>query len=200
MPFSRFSQSKRVKATVGLLAGTAATGPMTVAMILWHRRLPQSERYPLPPREITEKMTRAAGVRHKIEEPTQSAATLVAHFGYGAAAGLLYSFLAGEVRAGALLKGIAFGLFVWTGSYLGLLPALGILKPATEHPPRRNLLMIVAHIIWGAVLGRLTKLFFEESQPAAGQRAFTVERSPMRDVKGAEESRPKTPSRAMLLG
>ena len=173
---------------------------MTVAMILWHRRLPAAERYPLPPREITEKVSRAAGVRHKIEEPTQSAATLMAHFGYGAAAGLLYAFLAGEVRAGALLKGIAFGLFVWSGSYLGLLPATGILEPATEHPPRRNLLMIGAHIVWGAVLGWLAKLFFEESQPAPGQHAFTVQRSPMRDVKGVEARTPQVPSRASLLG
>ncbi len=200
MPFSLSSQSKRVKAAAGFLAGTAATGPMTVAMVLMHRRLPASEQYPLPPREITEIMAHEAGVRHKIEEPTQSAATLMAHFGYGAVTGLLYAFLAGNVRAGALLKGIAFGLFVWSGSYLGLLPALGILKSATEHPARRNLLMIGAHIVWGAVLGRLTKLFFEESQPAAGQHAFTVQRSPMRDVKGDAARRPEVLNRASLLG
>jgi hypothetical protein len=49
--------------------------------------------------------------------------------------------------------GAAFGLGVWTASYLGLLPALGILKPATEHPARRNLLMIGAHVVWGSALG-----------------------------------------------
>jgi putative membrane protein len=38
-------------------------------------------------------------------------------------------------------------------SYLGLLPALGILRPATEHPERRNALMIVAHLIWGSITG-----------------------------------------------
>ena len=27
---------------------------------------------------------------------------------------------------------------------------MGNLKPATEHPPRRNLLMIGVHIVWGA--------------------------------------------------
>ena len=52
-------------------------------------------------------------------------------------------------------KGIAFGLGVWTASYLGLLPALGILKPATQHPLRRNLLMIGAHVVWGASLAGL---------------------------------------------
>ena len=30
---------------------------------------------------------------------------------------------------------------------------MGILSPATRHPWRRNLLMIVAHVIWGVTLG-----------------------------------------------
>ena len=46
-------------------------------------------------------------------------------------------------------------MFVWVASYLGLLPAMRILTPATEHPARRNALMISAHVIWGACLGVL---------------------------------------------
>jgi len=42
---------------------------------------------------------------------------------------------------------------VWGGSYLGLLPSLGILRPATDHPAQRNALMIAAHLVWGATLG-----------------------------------------------
>ena len=33
---------------------------------------------------------------------------------------------------------------------MGWIPAAGILKPATEHPPRRNLLMVGVHLVWGA--------------------------------------------------
>ena len=50
---------------------------------------------------------------------------------------------------------MAYGLAVWTTGYLGLLPALGALRPATEHPPRRTALMIAAHVVWGAALGLL---------------------------------------------
>jgi hypothetical protein len=32
---------------------------------------------------------------------------------------------------------------------MGWIPGVGILKPATAHPPRRNLLMIAAHVVWG---------------------------------------------------
>jgi hypothetical protein len=55
------------------------------------------------------------------------------------------------------LQGIACGLAVWTLSYLGWLPALGILRPATEHPPRRTALMIAAHAVCGLVLGVLAE-------------------------------------------
>jgi hypothetical protein len=52
-----------------------------------------------------------------------------------------------------VLAGVGFGLAVWAVSYLGWLPAAGILSPATEHPARRNALMIGAHVVWGATTG-----------------------------------------------
>jgi uncharacterized membrane protein YagU involved in acid resistance len=38
-----------------------------------------------------------------------------------------------------------------------LLPAVGILPPATRHPWRRNLLMIVEHLVRGATMGMVLK-------------------------------------------
>jgi hypothetical protein len=40
----------------GALAGFSATALMTALMWRLHRRLPAGERYPLPPREITERI------------------------------------------------------------------------------------------------------------------------------------------------
>jgi hypothetical protein len=54
-----------------------------------------------------------------------------------------------------VLAGTLYGLVVWGASYLGLVPALGLLSPATRHPRRRNALMIAAHLVWGAALGLL---------------------------------------------
>jgi len=34
---------------LGFICGVVATGPMTAAMVLWHRWLPAREKYPLPP-------------------------------------------------------------------------------------------------------------------------------------------------------
>ena len=57
---------------------------------------------------------------------------------------------------------------------LGLLPALGILTPATRHPPRRNLLMIAAHVVWGATLGLLTEKFHATRRSARRNCRSTV--------------------------
>lgn len=40
----------RPRIILGAIFAVAATGPMTAAMVLWHRRLPARDKYPLPPR------------------------------------------------------------------------------------------------------------------------------------------------------
>jgi hypothetical protein len=129
---------------------------MTAVMLLLHRVLPGYQRYPVEPYRITTRLARRLHVSRLLDDkPEQIAATSVAHFGYGAAAGALFPPLCNRLPLPASLSGMLYGLAVWAGSYLGLVPALGLLNPATKHPARRNLLMIAAHLVWGAVLGLL---------------------------------------------
>jgi len=93
----------------------------------------------------------------KVPEGEMVAVTLLSHFGYGAAAGAVYSLLEKNIPLEAAIKGALAGVAVWVGSYLGWLPAMGILTPATRHPLRRNLLMIVAHLVWGVTMGAVLR-------------------------------------------
>ena len=140
----------------GAAAGLAATVPMTAAMQLMHRRLPVHERYPLPPRRITMRAADKAGVRPYVDEPQRLGLTMAAHFGYGTAVGALFGLVAPRRPAEAAAAGAGFGLLVWTVSYLGLMPALDLHRPATREPAGRNALMIAAHLVWGATAGLLT--------------------------------------------
>ena len=142
-------------ALIGVLAGLGATIPMTVGMEAMFRFLPKRERYPLPPRQIAMAIAEAAGVKQQLNAPVRTTVTLAAHFGYGAATGAIYAPMAIENRCPPVVTGSGFGLAVWAASYLGLLPAVRLLSPATEHPARRNALMITAHAVWGIALGVL---------------------------------------------
>lgn len=147
----------------GAAAGMAATAPMTAVMKRLHRELPPGEQYPLAPRIITMRLAEAAGVRRKLDERQRRRLTLLAHYGYGTSAGSLFGLLAPRRPAAAVGAGVAYGLAVWAGSYLGLLPSLHILTPATQHPARRSGLMIAAHVVWGATLGVLASAFRDDA-------------------------------------
>lgn len=136
----------------GAVAGLAATVPMSITMGAMFARLPRREKYPLPPREITDEVLHETGLRKHLSERSIAALTVASHFGYGTECGVVYGALEPRLPGPSLVKGMGFGLAVWTVSYLGWLPAFGILKPATEHPARRNALMIGAHLVWGAAL------------------------------------------------
>jgi uncharacterized membrane protein YagU involved in acid resistance len=125
----------------GALAGLTATTAMTAAMRLFHGALPEKERYPLPPRELIEQM-------NIVEDAgSRAAATVAAHYAFGATAGIVYALMSRRMLAGP-----GYGVAVWAASYLGWIPSARLLDPASLHPARRNLLMIAAHLIWGAAL------------------------------------------------
>jgi uncharacterized membrane protein YagU involved in acid resistance len=124
---------------IGGIAGFVATMAMTGAMRRLHKRLPAKERYPLTPREIVD----------AVIDPAAAAApdiTLVAHFAYGAGCGAMIALADPRIgRVGGALAGGG----VWLASYMGWIPAFGVLKPATGHPLRRNAVMLGAHFAWG---------------------------------------------------
>ena len=129
---------------IGAIAGIAGTMAMTSAMRRLHQRLPEDERYPLTPRELVDSVGQA-------EEEEARSLTTLSHFAYGAACGA--AIAAVNDRPGKT-EGAAAGIIVWLGSYMGWIPALRLLKPATAHPARRNLLMITVHLIWGAATAK----------------------------------------------
>jgi uncharacterized membrane protein YagU involved in acid resistance len=130
---------------VGAVAGFVGTMAMTMAMRRLHRRLPSAERYPLTPREIVDSGAKQIGA----PLPSEAAKdlTVAAHFAYGALTGAMLAAMSPDPKK---RTGAAYGAAVWLASYMGWIPAVGNLKPATKHPPRRNFLMIGVHLVWGA--------------------------------------------------
>jgi uncharacterized membrane protein YagU involved in acid resistance len=166
---------------------------MTLVMMALFRRLPPEQRYPLPPRLITEDVAERAGADPVMHDTALTGATLAAHFGYGAATGALFPFI---VRRYPLaLVGPAYGLAVWAASYLGWIPALRILPPATRHPGERNALMLMAHVVWGAALAGASALLGSAGSDETGfgrntARAVAHDRRPHAYARAPDRSDP----------
>ena len=156
-PFASPSEPPLRKILQGAIAGFIATAPMSISMGIGWRLLPKREKYHLPPRLITEEITKQIGLEDQLKEKELVGLTIFNHFGYGALFGALYALFEKQFPGHSSLKGGLAGLALWAGSYLGWLPALGLLAPATQQPWRRNLLMIVAHVIWGVTVGEAVR-------------------------------------------
>jgi hypothetical protein len=149
----------------GAIAGLVATLPMTILMAIGKRRLSWQSQEPLPPRQITRGVLQTVNLDNEVSFNQEMVLTAVNHFAYGAGAGAAYGGLfPSRSLAGAVSAGIVYGLGVWTGSYFGWLPALGLYRSPAEDTAERNRLMIAAHVVWGGSLSLVTHLL---SQSAA---------------------------------
>ena len=107
-------------------AGFIATGPMSLFMLATQRFLPKRQQYALPPEIITEELAHRTHVRWHMNKKQVEVATIVSHFGYGAAKGMLYGTSGKNIPLPSPVKGVLFGLVVWVVSYLGLRPLIGM--------------------------------------------------------------------------
>lgn len=110
----------------------------------------------LPPKKITQRALER--LRAPRSRAADQAATFAGHLSYGSACGAFYN----RSLRGRLLKnrpvaeGMLFGGLVWVVSYFGWVPALRIMPPPTKDRPGRSITMLLAHLVFGAVLGKLS--------------------------------------------
>ena len=55
------------------------------------------------------------------------------------------------------MLGATYGFLVWAAGYEGWVPMLGILPPAHRDRRSRVATMMLAHLVYGSVLGRLLR-------------------------------------------
>lgn len=139
-----------------LLRGTASGALATLAMsaIMYAAKRAGMLGEP-PPRKITRSFVYALGVHPK--RRSLDLASLAAHVGFGAGMGGLYG-LAKRRRSSrfrAAGAGLLYGAAIWTLSYAGWVPSLGIMAQPAHDRPGRPTAMLAAHAVYGAVLAEL---------------------------------------------
>ncbi|MBB6476584.1 DUF6789 family protein [Sphaerisporangium rubeum] len=130
----------------GALSGVLATAVMSAAMVAGERAgLMKGGQ---PPRRIVRAVLPGHDRRPKAGEGLLGA---VAHVGFGATAGALFSLLA-DRRHARLPTGVVYGLAIWGVSYQGWVPKLGVVPPIHRDRPERQAVMAAAHVVYGATL------------------------------------------------
>ena len=134
----------------GIVAGVIGTVPMTAAMFTAQKLGLLGK---MPPAKITDELLAQADI--PASRPQRRVLTTLAHLGFGAGCGAAYALL----RPGrpslrrAATEGVVFATGVWAASYAGWIPALGIMPPPEDDRPDRQISMVIAHWIFGAVTG-----------------------------------------------
>ncbi|WP_291516453.1 DUF6789 family protein [Bdellovibrio sp. ArHS] len=137
----------------GLWAGIMATSSMTMSLFQAFKSLPFLQKAPLPPALLSQEIGIKTGIVKDLSTQQQQLFTMASHFGYGAAAGVLYALVATKIPGNALLKGGLFGVAVWMASYYGIIPSLGLSTSASRMTRQRNFMMLATHVVWGMSLG-----------------------------------------------
>jgi len=125
----------------------------------------------LPPETITATMLHRAGVGHSGDQ--QDALAAVLHFGFGAATGAAFGVIAPKPLMVRVPAGMAYGAAIWGVSYMGWVPALGIMPPAERDRRDRQAIMLAAHLIYGTALAvligpRVRDASYDQEEHATG--------------------------------
>lgn len=134
-------------------AGIVATGAMSVFMLAMARAglLGQA-----PPHKLTRRFLRLWSAAPR--PGSVRGATGLSHFAFGAAAALPFPALIKRLsnRGARVAAGAIYGGAIWAAMYQVALPALGLMPKPREDRPGRPTSMLLAHVIYGGVLGALT--------------------------------------------
>jgi hypothetical protein len=153
-----FSLSRSIARGIG--SGIVATTTMTAGMFVLQKAGLLGR---MPPRLLTERTLARFGLRRKTSRTSRKLLTAITHYGFGATMGAIFEVANGAIaarngRAPSPLvvgSGVAFGTLVWIASYMGWVPAAGLMPRPSRDRPGRPTSMVLAHWIFGGTLGAL---------------------------------------------
>lgn len=153
----------------GLGAGLIATAAMSAVMVVAQKSGAMGR---MPPRHITEHALGTMGLEEELSSETKKGLSTLLHFAFGGVSGALFGLLDHAFRRGPrlnlrvggfqtrpppLASGLLFGTAIYAVSYMGWVPALGILPQPPRDRPGRPTAMYLAHLVYGASVAALVR-------------------------------------------
>jgi uncharacterized membrane protein YagU involved in acid resistance len=90
-------------------------------------------------------------VNRPVPEDKKPLAGSIVHYAFGAGVGALYGGVADVAPRVTVALGLPFGVAVWLGAHVFMVPALGLAAPPTRQPAAKEALEFVLHLVYGAV-------------------------------------------------
>ena len=134
----------------GLVGGVIAAG----AMSLVHKGVGAQRAEQQQTEDATVKVASGVSrwlVNRPVPEDKKPFAGNIVHYAFGAGVGALYGGVADVAPRVSVALGLPFGLSVWLGAHVIMVPALGLAAPPTRQPPSKEALEFVLHLVYGAV-------------------------------------------------
>jgi len=128
-------------ALAGLIGGLAGAGAKALAEQIFP---PRVQGQPPPPVLLAEQV---AG--HSLPQGERQATMQGIHWGFGAAAGVVYGALVEVEPSLGAWKGAAFGLTLNKLTHESILPRMGLARPKEEQPTQERISEWVTHAVYG---------------------------------------------------
>ena len=151
----------------GLVGGVIAAGAMSVV----HKSLggigigSPPQRPPAPDSHQDEDATVkvadgiARWLLHRpLSEDKKPLARNLVHYAFGGSIGAIYGGVAVVAPRVTAAVGLPFGVAVWLGAHVIMVPALGLAEPPTRQPRSKEGLELALHLVHGAVTELVRRL------------------------------------------
>lgn len=107
------------------------------------------------PKQTVERALDVTGLEQEVSEPQEKMLGMGAHMGFSMSSAMLYAQVRKHVEIPGPLAGALFGLGIWGINLAGIAPMLGIRATPWKQDEGKAMTTIVAHIVFGVVLGVL---------------------------------------------
>jgi uncharacterized membrane protein YagU involved in acid resistance len=140
-------------AIVGLVGGLLAAGAMSVAHRILSDLDPKAESPSPKPEDPTVTVARAATglAGYTLAEHQKPRAGAAVHYAFGAVVGAVYGAVAEIAPIVTTAFGVPFGIGVWFGAHVVVVPAMGLSDPPTRQPVGKEAEEFGLHVVYGAV-------------------------------------------------
>ena len=134
----------------GLVGGVIAAGAMSVVHKSFGTQRPEQQQSEDATVKVADGVSRWL-VNRPLPENTKPLAANIVHYAFGAGVGAFYGGVAEIAPRVTVALGLPFGVSVWLGAHVIMVPALGLAPPPTRQPAAKEALELMLHLVYGAV-------------------------------------------------